>query len=312
MRSLVAGLFLVLATISLAQDAPRPLDELWREATLWEVGSNAERVPLARQALVARGEEALDFLIPSRLDTKDTLVTRALSVVVKGLAEPAKIRLRQALAHEAPDVRRNAADLLGQLGDEASAPAIAALLGDAATRGGALAALGALRSRASAGAVAGILDGSAHAALKERERVSAAQALGDIGGPDAEAALVRALSDDAAQVRHAAQLALERQGNASPLLAVAAGRGGPARLHAIAALGRIGDAATAPVLVPLLRDSVPEVRGFAAEALGRLAQGADEAALAAALEAETDAFARGKMTDALEALRARGERAADR
>lgn len=295
------------AAPSSAQEA-RSLDDLWREATLWEVGSNAEKVPAARQALIARGDEALAFLIPAKLDTKDTLVTRALSVVVTGIRGGAAERLRAALSHESPNVRRNAADLLGQLGDRASAAAIAALLQDPDTRGGALAALGSLKARESAEAVAAILNGGA--GIKERESVSAASNLGAIGGSAAETALVAALSDERAQVRHAAQLALERLANPSALVATAASRSnGHARLHAIAALGRIGDGMAAGALQSYLHDSSPIVRGFAAEALGALRHGGDPVACEEALARETDPFARGKLEACRDALRGRAERA---
>ena len=297
MRLLLAAAFLV-ATMSRAQDAPRSMDDLWREATLWEVGSNTEKVPAARKALIARGAETLAWLVPAKLDTKDTLVTRALSVIVTGIGATASQPLRDALTSDIANVRRNAADLLGQLGDASSAPAIARLLEDTETRGGALTALGALKSRESVPAIAALLartDG-----VKERERVLAASTLGGIGGDDAQAALQRTLSDERAQVRWAAQLALEKIAAAAPLVPLTLSRAnGPARLHAIAALGNIGDVSAAPILLPLLRDSVPQVRGFAAEALGRLKRAEDASALRDALTRETDAFARGKMESAL-------------
>ena len=108
--------------------ASMSLPDLWRDACLWEVGSNAEKVPAARRELIARGQAALDYIVPGQLDTKDTLITRAHGVVITGIGAKAIEPLRQALRAEQPNVRRNAADLLGQLGDTASATAIAELL----------------------------------------------------------------------------------------------------------------------------------------------------------------------------------------
>ncbi len=295
--------------------ATMSLEDLWRDACLWEVGSNTEKVPAARRELIRRGEAALDFIVPSRLDTKDTLITRALGVVMTGIGAPATARLRAALRDEKPNIRRNAADLLGQLGDADSAPAIAELLAAPETRGGALVALGALKSAAAVPAIARLLaspssppgtgaPGSGTApppgTALERDRVQAAATLGGIGGADAERALALALRDDAAQVRFAAQLALERLKASTSLVPIVALRThGHARLHAIAALGAIADPADAPALLPHLWDEAPVVRGFAAEALGRMGREEDRETLRAALDREADAFARGKIAAAL-------------
>ena len=286
-----------------ATQEPASLESLWKDACLWEVGSNAERVPAARKALVAKGDEALDFLIPAKLDTKDTLVTRALNVVITGVGTSAVPRLARALESETSNVRRNAADLLGALKATETAPAIAKLLSDPDTRGGALSALGALKVRDVVPDIAALLDSPE---VLERMRVTSAATLGQIGGREAVIALVRHLSDRAAAVRYACQYALEG----------AAAGGGKAdvvpalrdllrhpdervRLHAIAALGRIADATSRPALLALLADASPIVRGFAAEALGAVKQAADDGELKRRLAVETDPFARGKLEAAL-------------
>ena len=86
----------------------RPLDELWEMACLWQVGSNRDVVPAAREALIRRGPAVLDWLIPDKLDTDDSLVTRALTDVARGLgAEAATPRLLPQLQHGTAAVRRN-------------------------------------------------------------------------------------------------------------------------------------------------------------------------------------------------------------
>lgn len=299
-RAVLALMLSMLALGARAQDAAPTLDELWRDSCLWEVGSNTEKVPAARNAMIARGDAALAYIIPDKLDTKDTLITRALSVIITGIKGSATDRLRTALSNEKANVRRNAADLLGQLGDTASAGAIAKLLDDPDTRGGALTALGALKAQDAVSAVVAMLqrrDG-----VKERERVLAASTLGAIGGHDAEQALIATLGDDAAQVRFGAQAALEKLKAWAPLVPKLLDKtNGHARLHAIAAIGRIGDRGAAPSLVPLLWDDAAVVRGFAAEALGRCRRPEDVETLKVALAKETDAFARGKIDAALAA-----------
>ena len=274
---------------------PADLDALWREACLWEVGSNAAKVPAARRALIATGSRALDYLIPAKLDTKDTLVTRALQVVIKGIGADAAARLLPCLDSPESNVRRNAADLLGVLGAVEAAPAIARLLDDPDARLGALTALAALRAQESAPAVERLMGSDA----PERVRCAAAAALGAIGGPAAGQALGRALEASPAPLRFAAQFALEamraiptlRSRLESPEIRV--------RLHAIAALGRIGDPAAREDLLPRLRDPDPAVRGFAAEALATMLRESDRETLRAAFTVETDPFARGKLEVAL-------------
>ena len=60
------------------------------------------------------------------------------------------------------------------------------------------------------------------------------------------------------------------------------------RRTAVESLGKIGDPTAVPSVVPLLTDPVPLVRGAAAQALGRLATPADEAAVAGLTEALGD------------------------
>lgn len=268
---------------------------LWHDACLWEVGSNAEKVPEARRKLVAEGGRVLDFLIPAQLDTKDTLVTRALTVVITGIGKDAAARLIPCLDSDKADVRRNAADLLGALGAAEAAPAIAKLLADPDARLGALAALGQLKSPAAVPQIAALMESSA----PERVRYTAAATLGAVGGEDAIRALGGQLSSPAAPLRYAAQFALESLKATSALRSRLDDPDLHVRLHAIAALGHIQDRASRPDLLRLLEDPLPVVRGFAAEALASMLDPSDRSVLQSRLESETDAFARGKLTLAL-------------
>jgi HEAT repeat protein len=299
--ALAAALAWLLASSAALAQAPPPdtrdIETLWKEACLWEVGSNAQIVPAARQALIARGESVLDWLIPARLDTKDTLITRALNVVVTGIGPAAATpRLVAALASESSSVRRNAADLLGALNAREAAPAIAKLLADPDARLGALSALGALKATDTVAAIASLL---ADEAAPERARVTAAATLGKIGGPDAIVALAGHLGARAAAVRFACQYALQID-EAAPALRTALIHPDPrVRLHAMAALGAIAGPASRAAIVLRLSDPSPTMRGFAAEALARVQQASDAALLRALLARETDPFARGKIEAAL-------------
>lgn len=287
---------LIAASATRAQDA-RDIETLWKEACLWEVGSNAAIVPAARQALIARGESVLEWLIPAHLDTKDTLITRALTVVVTGIGGPdATSRLMAALESDSANVRRNAADLLGSLGAKEAAPAIARLLADPDARLGALAALGNLKSSETVGAIAALL---ADESANERSRVTAAATLGKIGGADALVALGGHLGAREAAVRFACQYALQIDEAAPTLRTLLQHPDARVRLHAMAALGAIAGPASRASIVERLSDPSPIMRGFAAEALARVQQPSDDALLRALLARESDPFARGKLEAAL-------------
>jgi len=290
-----AALAATTAPAASATAAADDLAALWHDACLWEVGSNAEKVPEARRRLVAEGARALDFLIPAKLDTKDTLVTRALNVVITGIGKSAAPRLIPCLDSDKPDVRRNAADLLGALGATEAAPAIAKLLADPDARLGALAALGQLKSPAAAPQIAALMQSDA----PERVRYTAAVTLGAVGGEDSVRALVGQLSSPVAPLRYAAQYALEALKAAFALRARLRDADLHVRLHAIAALGHIQDRASRADLLHLLENPSPVVRGFAAEALAPMLDPADRPILESRLAMETDPFARGKLSLAL-------------
>lgn len=306
MRVATLALLAALAAPSRAQQAPveavpadlaqRSLDDLWAMATRWEVGSNRDVVPAARQELVRRGAAALDYVVPAKLDTKDTLVTRALSVVVTGLGREAALpRLLPQLESPVANVRRNAADLLGALGAKEAAPALARLLSDPDARLGALSALGALKDPSAVPAIAALLRSDA----PERVRCTAAMTLGQVGGAEAEAALAAHLAARDAPGRFAAQYALEQAKAVGTLASALRHEDQRVLLHALSALGRIGDASARAAVLPFSSDERAVVRGFAAEALGSMMDDATRTALEARLATEVDPFARGKLEAAL-------------
>lgn len=282
--------------------AEESLDALWRDACLWEVGSNLEKVPAARKKLIEAGDKALAYIIPDKMDVSDTIVTRAISMVVAGIAEKdrkgAVDRLLPCLDSKSSAVRRNAADVLGQIGAIEAAPGIAKLLTDKDARLGALHALAALKAQSTTPEIAAL----ARSDILERHRVEATATLGALGGADAQAALLELLADKAAPVRFAAQFALEAMKPVDELLKRLSDGDLRVRLHAIAALGHIGDGKARDGLLPLLDDPLPEVRGFAAEALLPMLAAGDREMILKRRNAETHPFPRGKLEAALEKI----------
>lgn len=306
-RTWIAALALAAMTAA-ARAEDLDLEAWWKDACLWEVGSNLEKVPAARKKLIEAGEPTIDFLIPGKLDAADTIITRALSMVITGIAgTPAQkpqsdaIRtktvagLMAALESDKPTVRRNAADLLGQLGAAEAADRIAKLLTDKDARGGALAALGALRVQSSVPAIAAM---ARDTSVSERGRFTAVSTLGAIGGPDAQAALLDFLADGKASVRFAAQFALEQMRSTGALVSRLSSGDRRIRLHALSALGHLAERSTRADIRPLLDDPDATVRGFAVEALAAMPKPSDREWIEAMLVTEKEEFVRGKLLEA--------------
>lgn len=286
------AIVLALAAVAAADDE---MDALWKDACQWEVGSAIPSMRAARDKLIAKGAKSLDYIIPGKLDTADGLVIRAIDEVVTKVGGDAVERLLPCLESDRPNVRKVTASLLGKLGAKEAAPRIAKLLGDPDARGGALEALGMLKATEAVPQIGELI---ASAPL-ERTRVACIGTLAAIGGEEAEKVILAALSAKAAPVRFAAQLALEKLKAVEPLRARLKDEDARVRLHAIAALGHIGDAAAREDLLGLLDSSSSVERGFAAEALAAMLKPEDGERLKAALAKETDPFAKGKLEAAL-------------
>lgn len=307
MKPFALLLFAALALPCRAEE-PLDLDAWWRDSCLWEVGSNLEKVPAARKKMIEAGAPSLDYLIPSKLNAADTIITRAFNMIITGICGAGGQKKDAALwqkavdgltaALENPDgiVRRNAADLLGQLGAQDSAPKIAKLLSDKDARGGALTALGALKAASSVPEIAAM---ARSADAPERARFTAVATLGAIGGPAAQEALLTFLGDKASPVRYAAQYALEAMRATGALLTKINDPDRRTRLHAINALGRLADRATRADLKPLLDDPDPTIRGFVVEALTAMSKPSDETWIRHLLTSERDPFVKGKLGEAL-------------
>ncbi len=63
------------------------LEELFAVASLWQVGDNRERVAKAREELIARGREAVEFILREKMATDRTLEIRAIDAVLWGLRD---------------------------------------------------------------------------------------------------------------------------------------------------------------------------------------------------------------------------------
>lgn len=197
------------------------IEDVFKEAALWEVGSAKKRVKAGRAELSKRSMQAIDYIFDKKIATKDGLELRAIEELAKSLPDTTntdslnktkmKQMLYQTLYHQNRWARGNAAYLLGKI------KAIDAIdsLGKAHKEKR-------IRARAMIGAFEDIGDSSVVPIiipyLKDREeptRIASARALAKLKDARAITALYQALSDKFFTVRIAVETALVAIGEPS-------------------------------------------------------------------------------------------------
>ncbi|MBM4049097.1 MAG: HEAT repeat domain-containing protein, partial [Planctomycetes bacterium] len=209
--------------------------------------------------------------------------------------------LCDALKDADKDVRREAAKALGTLRDAQAVPALMAALRDSDRN---------VRFH-TASALGEIKDGKAAAALLQAlrdpewcVRDQAAWALREIRSPESIGPLVAALKEKDADVAHVLWLlqqigGQEAVGHLAPLLR---GRDVETRLRAVRALTELQSPATVEPLIAALKDSAPEVRRAAVDALLKVGGERAEKPLAELRSREQDAAIRDTVDKALSRL----------
>jgi len=196
-----------------AQDSLRTVEELFKTASIWEVGSAREKVARARKALIAKGIPAVDYVVASKMATRDGLEYRAIEELSKAYSDSFAARILPLLASDDEQVQRNVIRLLGDLKRaEARAPMEAMLRDRRHERRWTqlIGALGAIKSPASAPAVRPFLRDPL-----ERRRIVALGALRDLKDSTAVPQIVTLLGDPVFTVRGAAREVLRGFGAAA-------------------------------------------------------------------------------------------------
>lgn len=213
---------------------------------------------------------AVAALVRLLREDSDAEVRRAAANALGELeAEEAVPALADALRKDASaDVRHTAAWALGQIESAAAVPALVAALGDSSrdVRETATWALGQIEDSSAVPALVRVLRGNEIEVARK-----AAWALGQIEDPAAVDGLVAALSSSDAELRQTAAWALGQieDGRAAPgLVKLMKDSNSEVRAAAIHALGQLDDEAAVPGLVQALADPDPNVRAYAAHALG--------------------------------------------
>ncbi|MFZ5432141.1 MAG: HEAT repeat domain-containing protein, partial [Calditrichota bacterium] len=190
-------------------DTLKPIKDLFKEASEWEVTDNRERVRRARLALIAKGQEAVRWVGENKMNTESALERRAIVELFKAFPDSAAPYLYRALDTDNRYARRNAISVFGELKYHPALPALFAKLPDNSFE----------KLRPSILSVAGeIGDTSAVGTLLqyvsspvERERIAAVVSLGKLNSPRGYETIVERLKDERYTVQSAAVIAAGKQ-----------------------------------------------------------------------------------------------------
>jgi len=240
---------------------------------LIEVLATSDNV-VARQAAAC----SISLICAGTSPRQEEFAELALTIKKEGIPEPEPANLdglkplERALATDpAPEVRAMAAQGLGYLGQESSAPILGRALHDdnEEVRWWAALALVTVPSEAA-------LDDIAHAATRDesdRVREAAVRALGWIDDDGVALPLVRATADTSSAVRQAAATELARVDHPAALQALTTlfdDENEDVRWAAVLAVGDMRDPEAAPALAQAMRDPSPMVANAAERALQRM------------------------------------------
>jgi HEAT repeat protein len=198
------------AAIPTREDSLRSLDALFADASLWEVLATRERVRKARAVLIARGDEAIDYLVAKHLPHKDASARDAIAEIARAHPDRFAAQAGARVAGGDATLRESIALILGRAACRAGAPILTAMLADSANatfRHGIITALGEVGDPAAAPAIRPYLDDP-----DERTRIRAVAALAALDDEAALPDLVARFADPALTVRNAAAVGLERFG----------------------------------------------------------------------------------------------------
>ncbi|MEO0088949.1 MAG: HEAT repeat domain-containing protein [candidate division WOR-3 bacterium] len=106
------------------------IEELFKYASKWEVGSAKKVVRDARMELIKRKEEAIEYIVKKKLSTKDGLELRAIEEVACSLPSLIKPYLIDSINSENSQTRANVIYLIGKIKAKEAIPSLVKALKD--------------------------------------------------------------------------------------------------------------------------------------------------------------------------------------
>ncbi|MEO0097401.1 MAG: HEAT repeat domain-containing protein [candidate division WOR-3 bacterium] len=110
------------------------IEEVFKHASKWEVGSAKKIVKEARAELIKRKEEAIEYIVKKKLSTKNSLELRAIEVVVCSLPSLIKNYLIDSINSDNIQTRANVIYLIGKIKAKEAIPSLIKALKDKRNR----------------------------------------------------------------------------------------------------------------------------------------------------------------------------------
>lgn len=111
-----------------AADSARSVEDLFEEASIWEVGTAREKVARARKALLTKGIAAVDYVIREKLGSDDGLEYRAIQAVAESMPDSFAARALPRIFDPKEQVQKNVIALLGDMKRREAVPLLLDIL----------------------------------------------------------------------------------------------------------------------------------------------------------------------------------------
>jgi HEAT repeat protein len=196
-----------------AEDSARSVEDLWREASQWNVGNARESVAKARKALNTKGMDAIRYAVAERLGTRDGLEMDVIQEVINLFPDSSGPLLIAKLDTTDRYTRGNAAYFLGMMKFKPAVDPLLRLLkkDDAIkVRNSVIGALGQIGEARAAPPIGEFVTDP-----DQRRRISALNALRGLKNPETIPAVIRGLEDPIFTVRSDAATSLMEFGVAA-------------------------------------------------------------------------------------------------
>lgn len=185
-----------------AEDSLKTTSQLYDEASLWEVGSNKEKVARAKKAFIERGMEAVRFICNNKLDTTSSLELRLIDAITKEYPDSIAPLLLTKLQNENLQIQKNAIRFIGAAKNRMAYNPLINMLQDTQHQNlkrNLIGALGSIGNKDAAEIIANYINDDS-----ELCRLSAISALKKLKNKVVDVVLVNALNDSLFTVRSAA------------------------------------------------------------------------------------------------------------